>query len=61
MHLYSFFIVYASTVEERYFAVGKIMKAFEVSNTNVLNNFSFHFNVFSALNIYKHWWQLPVF
>ena len=39
MHLYSFFIAYASTVDERYFAVGKISKAFEIPNTNVLNNF----------------------
>ena len=61
MHLYSFFIAYASTVDERYFAVGKISKAFEIPNTNVLNNFSFYFNVFSASNNYKLWWQFLFF
>jgi len=41
---------------ERFFAVGKILKTFEISITNVLNNFPFYYNVFSALISYKYWW-----
>jgi hypothetical protein len=46
---------------ERYFAVGMILKAFEISNTKVLNNFSFYFNVFSTLNSQKNWWYFLFF